>query len=181
MGLPHRRQTPREKEKNGNPMEKEIKFKGYLTFADSLKVQHAVRPRRVPSAVLVTIAMLGAVALVLSQMRVDMVPAFLLLAFLGTFMAVGYRLMNSAARRSQQKLYEQACIKRNGILKADGIHLKRGGDRKTIPWERFDRAIEVGGLIAIVRKSESIGFARYMFNTASEWSRARDMILSRYA
>jgi hypothetical protein len=162
-------------------MEEETKFKGYLTFEDSLKVQQAVRPRRVPSAALVTVAMLGAVALALSQMRVDIVPALLLLAFLGTFMAVGYRLMKSAARRSQQKLYEQACIKRNGTLKADGIHLKRGRDRKTIPWERFDRAIEVSGLIAIVKKGESIGFARYMFNTESEWSRARNMILSRYA
>jgi hypothetical protein len=161
--------------------EQDIRFRGYLTFEDSLKVQRAVRCRRVPPAVLVTVAVLGAVALVLSQMRVGLLPAFLLLAFLGTFMAVGYHLMNSAARRSQQKLYEQACIKRNGILKTDGIHIKRGADRKTIPWERFDRAIEVGGLIAVVKKAESIGFARYMFNTESEWSRARDMILSRYA
>jgi len=162
-------------------MEQEITFKGYLTFEDSLRVQRAVRPRRVPSALLVTLAVLGAVALVLSQMRVGMVPALLLLAFMGTFMAVGYRLMNSAARRSQQKLYEQACIKRNGILKNDGIHIKRGRDRKTVPWERFDRVIEVDGLIALVRKGGSIGFARNMFNTESEWSRAREMILNRYA
>jgi len=168
-------------QKDGNKTEQDINFKGYLTFEDSLKVQRAVRPRRLPSAVLVTIAVLGAAALVLSQMRVGMVPAFLLLAFLGTFMAVGYRLMNSAARRSQQKLYEQACIKRNGILKNDGIHIKRGRDRKTIPWERFDRVIEVDGLIALVKNAESIGFARYMFNTESEWSRARTMIRNRYA
>ncbi len=167
--------------KDGITTEQEIRFRGYLTFEDSLKVQRTVRPRRVPPAALVTVAMLGAVALVLSQMRVGLLPAFLLLAFLGTFMAVGYRLIHSAARRSQQKLYEQACIKRNGILKTDGIHIKRGTDRKTIPWERFDQAIEVSGLIAIIKKTEAIGFARYMFNTESEWSRARDMILSRYA
>jgi hypothetical protein len=166
--------------KDGNMTEQDVRFRGYLTFEDSLKVQQAVRPRRLPPAVLVTVAMLAAVALVLSQMRVAMVPALLLLAFLGTFMAVGYRLMNSAARRSQQKLYEQACVKRNGILKRDGIHIKRGRDRKTIPWERFDRAIEIGGLIAIVQRAESIGFARYMFNTEGEWSRAREMILGRY-
>jgi hypothetical protein len=167
--------------KDGNMTEQAIRFKGYLTFEDSLKVQRVVKPRRVPPAVLVTAAILGAVALALSQMRVAMVPAFLLLAFLGTFMAVGYHLMNSAARRSQQKLYEQACIQRNGLLKKDGIHLKRGTDRKTIPWERFDRVIEVGGLIAIVKKAEAIGFARYMFNTESEWARAREMILGHYA
>ena len=167
--------------KNSNMTEQTIRFRGYLTFEDSLKVQRAIRPRRVPPAVLVTVAMLGVVALVLSQMHVAMVPALLLLAFLGTFMAVGYRLMNSAARRSQQKLYEQACIPRNGLLEKDGIHLKRGSDRKIIPWERFERVIEVGGLIAIVQKAESIGFARYMFNTESEWVRAREMILNRYA
>ena len=161
--------------KDGKRTEQEIRFRGYLTFEDSLKVQRAVKPRRVPPAVLVTAAILGAVALALSQMRVAMIPAFLLLAFLGTFMAVGYRLMNTAARRSQQSLYEQACIQRNGLFKKDGIHLKRGADRKIIPWERFDRVIEVGGLIAIVKKTESIGFARYMFNTESEWARAHSL------
>jgi uncharacterized SAM-binding protein YcdF (DUF218 family) len=161
-------------------MDQKIHFRGYLTFDDSLKVQRAVKRWRVPPSVLVTVVLLAAVALVLSRMRVGIVPAFLLLAFLGTFLAVGYRLLMTTARRSQQKLYEQACIKRNGTLKNDGIHIKRGRDRRTIPWDRFDRAIEVDDMVAIVTKAESIGFARYMFNTESEWSRARDLIMRHY-
>jgi hypothetical protein len=162
-------------------MEQDIRFRGYLNFDDSLKVQQAIKPRRlVPPTALVTLVMLGAVALVLSGMHVGIIPALLLLAFLGTFMAVGYRLMSSSARKSQQKLYEQACIKRHGLLKADGIHIKKGQDRKSIPWEFFDKAIEVENLVAVVKKGEILGFARYMFNTDGEWSRARDLILSRY-
>ena len=162
-------------------MEDDIRFRGYLTFEDSLKVQRAVKPRRVSPAILVTVGVLAAVAVILSRMRVGMIPAFLLLAFLGTFMAVGYRLMMASARRSQEKLYEQACIRRNGVLKPGGITIKRGRDRKTIPWERFERAIDLEGVVAIVKQGETLGFARYMFNTESEWSRARNLILSRYA
>ena len=57
-GLPERRETRLRSNGgqvniNGNTMEEETKFKGYLTFEDSLKVLRAVRPRRVPSAALV--------------------------------------------------------------------------------------------------------------------------------
>lgn len=162
-------------------MEHDIRFRDYLTFEDSLRVQRAVNPRRVPPSVLVTVGVLAAVALTLSRMRLGILPAFLLLAFLGIFMAVGYRLMMASARRSQQTLYEKACIKRNGVLKPEGIVIKRGRDRKTIPWERFDRAVDLEGVVAVVKKGETLGFARYMFNTESEWSRARNLILSRYS
>ena len=161
---------------------KDIRFRGYLTFDDSLKMQRAVKPRRlIPPAALVTVATLAAAALVLSGMRTGLLPAVLLLAFLGVFMAVGLRLMAASARKSQQNVYERACITRNGILKADGIHIKRGQTRKAIPWDRFDRVLELDGVIAVVKGRESIGFARYMFNTDGEWQRARAAILDRVA
>ena len=162
-------------------MELEIRFKGYLNFEDSLKIQSAVTPRRrLPAAVLVTVLVLGTVAVMLSRMPIDMIPAFLLLAFLGTFMAVGYRLMSASARKTQRALYEQACIKRNGVLKTDGIHIKRGRDRQIIPWRGFDRALEIEGVVAVVKNGNFLGFARYMFNTEGEWTRARDMIMNQY-
>lgn len=158
-------------------MEKQIRFKGYLTFEDSLKMQRVLKPRRiVPPGALVSVATLAAAALVLSRLQTGVLPAALLLAFLGVFMAVGYRLMTASARKSQQKVYENACIDRHGILKADGVHIKRGQTRRSIPWERLERAVTVDGLVALVTNGESIGFARYMFNTESEWRRAQAMI-----
>lgn len=159
---------------------KDIRFQGYLTFDHSLKLQRVLKPRRiVPPGALVSVVTLAAAALVLSRLHTGMLPAVLLLAFLGVFMAVGFRLMAASARKSQQKVYEAACIERHGILKADGIHIKRGQTRKSIPWQRIDRAVEVDDLVAVVTNGESIGFARYMFNTESEWHRARRMILER--
>lgn len=163
-------------------MTKDIRFNGYLTFEDSLKMQRVLKPRRMVSpAVLVTVATLAAAALVLAGMHTGMVPALLLLAFLGIFMAVGFHLMAASARKSQQRVYESACIPRRGILKADGIHIKRGSARLSIPWDRFARAVESDGIVAVVQGRESIGFARYMFNTESEWQRARRVILKRLA
>lgn len=159
-------------------MTRDIRFKGYLTFDDSLKMQQALKSgRRVPPAAIVTVVTLACVALFLSRMQVSRIPAIVLLAFLGTFMAVGFRLMAASARKTQQQVYESACIERYGILKAEGIHIKKGQTRKSIPWEHFDRAVEVDGLVALVKNREALGFARYMFNTDSEWSRARAFIL----
>ena len=159
---------------------KEIRFKGYLSFDDSLKLQRVLKPRRiVPPGALISVATLAVAALVLSRLRTGLLPAVLLLAFLGIFMAVGFRLMAASARKSQQKIYESACIERNGVLKADGIHLKRGAARKTLPWESLDRALAIDDIVAVVTSGESIGFARYMFNTESEWRRARALILER--
>ena len=162
-------------------MEHNIRFKGYLTFEDSLKVTRGLKPRRrVPPAALVSVFTLGVVALVLRQMGVSMPMAVMTMGFLGVFMAGGFWLMNNSARKTQANLYRKACIKRRGTLDAKGIRITKGQTRKTILWEQFERAIEVDGIVAIVKGGESLGFARYMFRSDNEWSRARDLIRDRY-
>jgi uncharacterized protein (DUF58 family) len=162
-------------------MEKNIKFRGYLTFDDSLKVQQALKPMRlVPPVAMVTVLTLGAVILAFSQMNVGKPMAIFMLVFLLVFMGGGFWLMNTSARKSQKKLYANACVKRHGTLKADGIQIKKGQNRHHIPWDSFDKAIEVDGIVAIVKKSETLGFAKYMFSSESEWSRARDLIKDHY-
>ena len=162
-------------------MEKNIKFRGYLTFDDSLKVQQALKPRRLVSPVaMVTVLTLGAVILAFSQMNIEKTMAIFMLVFLVAFMGGGFWLMNTSARKSQKRLYAKACVKRHGTLKADGIQIKKGQNRHHIPWDSFDKAIEVDGIVAIVKKSETLGFAKYMFSSESEWSRARDLIKDHY-
>lgn len=162
-------------------MDKKIRFKGYLTFDDSLKLQRTIKPRPlVPPAAIVTVLTMGAVALVLWKMGVDMPMAALMLIFLGGFMAGGFWLMNNSARKTQARLYRKACIKRRGTLEANAIQIKKGQTRKTIPWELFDHTIEIDGIIAIVKGGESLGFARYMFPSDDAWSRARSLIKDRY-
>lgn len=162
-------------------MEKSIKFRGYLTFDDSLKVQQALKPRRLVSPVaIVSVLTFGAVVLALGQMNVGKPMAISMLVFLAAFMGGGFWLMNTSARKSQKKLYEKACIKRRGTLKTDGIQIKKGKTKKDIPWALFDKTIEVDGILAIVKNRESLGFARYMFGSESEWSRARNLIKAHY-
>lgn len=162
-------------------MEKGIHFRGYLTYEDSLKVQQAVRGRRpIPPHFIITVVTLAVVAVVLAQMAVGKTLAIVLLVFLGTFMAGGSWFINNAARKSKAALYRKACVKRYGVLKTDDIRIKKGQTRQAIPWELFDRAIEVDAIVAVVKGSEALGFARYMFNSDSEWARARDLIKSRY-
>ena len=106
-------------------MEKNIKFRGYLTFDDSLKVQQALKPRRLVSPVaMVTVLTLGAVILAFSQMNIEKTMAIFMLVFLVAFMGGGFWLMNTSARKSQKRLYAKACVKRHGTLKADGIQIK---------------------------------------------------------
>jgi len=162
-------------------MEKNIPFRGYLTFEDSLKVQQALKPRRlIPPVAIVTVVTLGVVALAFSQMNVGKPMAIFMLLFLAAFMGGGFWLMNASARKSQEKLYLKACIKRRGTLKKDGIQIKKAKTRHHIPWELFDKAIEIDGILAIVKKGESLGFANYMFSSANEWSRARNLIKDHY-
>jgi len=158
-------------------MEKNIKFRGYLTFDDSLKVQQALKPRRLVSPVaMVTVLTLGAVILAFSQMNIEKTMAIFMLVFLVAFMGGGFWLMNTSARKSQKRLYAKACVKRHGTLKADGIQIKKGQNRHHIPWDSFDKTVEIDGILAVVKKSETLGFAKYMFSSESEWSRARDLI-----
>ena len=162
-------------------MEKLIHFRGYLTYEDSLKVRRALRGRRmIPPHFIITVVTLAVVAAVLVQMAVGKTLALMMLIFLGAFMAGGFWLLSRTARKSKEQLYRKACIKRRGSLKTDAIQIKKGQTRQTIPWTAFERAIEVDGIVAIVKGNESLGFARYMFNSGREWSRARELILNRY-
>jgi hypothetical protein len=162
-------------------MAQSIRFRGYLTFDDSLKVQKVLKTRRIiPPTAIVTILTLGAVALALMQMHVDKPTAVFMLVFLTAFMGGGFWLMNTSARKSQKKLYEKACIKRQGTLNNDGIQIKKGKTRHHIPWHTFDNAIEVDNILAVVKNGESLGFAPYMFSSESEWSRGSNLIKSQY-
>jgi hypothetical protein len=44
----------------------------------------------------------------------------------------------------------------------------------------FDKTIEIDGVLAVVKSGESLGFAKYMFSSENEWSRARDLIKRQY-
>ena len=163
-------------------MEKNIKFRGYLTFDDSLRVQQALKPRRLVSPVaIVSVLTLGAVGLALWQMNVGKSTAIFMIVFLAAFMGGGFWLMNTSARKSQQRLYLKACVKRRGTFKADGIQIKKGKTQHHVPWNTFDRAIEVDNILAVVKNGESLGFAKYMFNSESEWARARELIKDHYS
>lgn len=164
-----------------NMTDEKIRFRGYLTFADSLKVQKAMETRRrVPASWWISAAALGATALFIYWMQVGVVFGAFLILFMAAFMYGGLRIMRSAAAKTQQRVYEKACTKRTGVLSAGGVTIRRNKALRSLPWDAFERAVDLGAVLAVTRGTETIGFAKYMFDTEMDWDRAKALILDRY-
>ncbi len=163
-------------------MENKIRFRGYLTFEDSIKVQKTLEGRKIFSpSVGITVITLVITLLIIYKMHVEMIFAGFLILFMGAFMVGGFRLMKTSATKAQEKVYEKACTKRTGFLSQDGITIRKNKITTNIPWHVFDHAIETEGIITIRKDKETISFARYMFDTDKDWSMAKNLILKKYS
>ncbi len=162
-------------------MEPSINFKGYLTFEDSLTIQKAVR-KQYPFLRngLLTLAILGITAFLLSRLEISLFYAILMMLFLGMFMAIVFRVMQVSAKRSQKQAYAEACVRRTGTLDSKAIKVSRNQNTTRITWDRFDRMIERDGIVAIVKDKDYLGFAAYMFTSESDWKAAQDLIARQY-
>lgn len=161
--------------------DKKIRFRGYLTFADSLKVQKSMERRQLvtpPAAV--SAVTLAVTAFMIYWLEVGMLFGAFLLVFMGGFMFWGLRILRRAAAKTQKRLYEKACARRTGVLGEDGITIRKNKAVSTLPWGAFERAVELEGVVAVMKGTETLGFAKYMFDSGVDWERARTLILSRY-
>jgi hypothetical protein len=163
-------------------MDQKIRFRGYLTFADSLKVQKAMAGRRLVSpAVVITAIVIGVTAFLIYKMQVGLVFGGFLIVFMSAFMFGGLRIMRTAAAKTQKRVYEKACSKRTGMLTEDGITIRKNKAVSSLSWGAFEKAAELEGVVAVMKGTETLGFAKYMFDTGVDWDRAKALILSRYA
>ena len=161
--------------------DKKIRFRGYLTFADSLKVQKAMERRRLvsPSAA-ITAVTIAATAFLIYRMQVGIVIGGFLIVFMGAFMFWGLRILKSAAAKTQKRVYEKACAKRTGMLGDDGITIRKNKAVSTLPWSAFEKAVELEGVVAVMKGTETLGFAKYMFDAGTDWDKAKALILRQY-
>lgn len=158
-------------------MDNKIRFKGYLTFEDSLKVQKTLENRRLLlSSAIITMVTLGITGFIIYKMQAGIVSATFLLLFMSAFMYGGFRLMKASARKTQKTIYEKACTNRNGTLANDKITIKKNKTVTDIPWKFFERVFETEGIITIIRDKEALSFARYMFSNDKDWSEAKKLI-----
>jgi hypothetical protein len=159
-----------------------IRFRGYLTFEDSLKVQKALEGRKLlSSTVVITVVTLAITGFIIFKMQVGMIVAAFLLLFMGAFMYGGFRLMKTSARKTQEKIYEKACTKRTGGMTNDAITIRKNKITTNIPWKLFEKAVETEGIITIMKDKETLSFARYMFDNEQDWSQAKKLIVSKYS
>lgn len=162
-------------------MENKIRFRGYITFEDSLKVQKVLEKKKLfTSSGAITITTLGLTAFIIYKMQVGMLVAVFLLLFMSVFMYGGFRFMRSSAKKTQEKIYEKACSKRSGFLDMNGITIKKNKIKTTIPWNLFEKAIQTEDIITIMKNKESLSFAKYMFDNEGDWFRAKKLIMSKY-
>jgi len=163
-------------------MENKIRFRGYLKFEDSLKVQKALgNEKLLTSSIAITFLTLGITAFIIYKMKVEILVASFLLLFMCAFMFAGFRLMKTSARKAQERIYIKACTKRNGVLTYKEITIRKNKITTTMPWKLFDKVIETEGLITIKKDKETLSFARYMFDNESDWSQAKKLIMSKYS
>lgn len=162
--------------------DKKIRFRGYLTFADSLKVQKAMARRQLvsPSAA-ITAVTIAATAFIIYKMSVGVVIGGFLVVFMGAFMFWGLRILRSTAAKTQKRVYEKACAKRTGMLGDDGITIRKNKAVSTLPWRAFEKAVALEGVVAVMKGTETLGFAKYMFDSEVDWDQAKRLILSQYA
>jgi hypothetical protein len=159
-----------------------IRFRGYLTFEDSLKVQKKLEGGKIlSSSLVITMATLGITAFIIYKMNIDMLVAVFLLFFMSAFMYGGYRLMKTSARKTQEKLYQKACTKRTGTLTNDAITIRKNKVITNIPWKQFEKAVETEKIITIMKNKETLSFARYMFDNDQDWSQAKELIRRKYS
>jgi hypothetical protein len=163
-------------------MENKIRFRGYLKFEDSLKVQKALGNEKwLTSSFAITSATLAITGFIIYKMQAEMLVAAFLLLFMGAFMYGGFRLMKASAKKTQEKIYEKACTKRHGVLTNKAINIRKNKITTSIPWKLFEKAVETQGIITILKDKETLSFARYMFDNDEDWSQAKKLIMSKYS
>lgn len=162
-------------------MENKIRFRGYITFEDSLKVQKTLEKGKLfTSSAIITFATLGLTAFIIYKMQPGILVAVFFLLFMGVFMVVGFRFMKKSARKTQEKIYERACTKRTGVLTKKGITIRKNKIKTPVPWNLFEKALETDGVITIMKDKESLSFARYMFDNDKDWFEAKKLIMNKY-
>jgi Ca2+/Na+ antiporter len=159
-----------------------IRFRGYLTFEDSLKVQEILEGRKLfSSSTVITVATLGITAFIIYKMQVGMLVAAFLLLFMAAFMYIGLRFMKSSAKKTQEKMYGKACTKRTGTLTNNEIIIRKKKNTTNIPWKIFEKAVEIENIVTIIKDKETLSFARYMFDNEQDWAKAKKLIKSKYS
>jgi c-di-AMP phosphodiesterase-like protein len=163
-------------------MENKIRFRGYVKFEDSLKVQKVLEGRKLVSpSVVITVATLVITAFIIYKMQTGIIIAVFLLLFMVAFMYAGLRFMKTSAKKTQEKIYQKACTKRTGVLTNDGITIRKKKITTNIPWKLFEKAIETENIITIKKDKETLSFARYMFENDEDWTQAKNMIKRKYS
>lgn len=162
-------------------MDNKIKFSGYLTFEDSLKVQKALESKKWLSySAFITITTLVITGFIIYKMQADLLLSGFLLLFMGVFMYGGFRFMKTTAKKTQKNIYEKACTKRNGILTNDKITIRKNKTTTDIPWKYFEQAFETDGIITLIKGKEALSFAKYMFHHKKDWNKAKGIIKNKY-
>jgi hypothetical protein len=163
-------------------MDNKIRFRGYLTFEDSLKVQKTLEGGKIlSSSCVITMVTLAITAFIIYKMNINMVVAVFLLFFMSAFMYGGFRLMKTSARKTQEKIYQKACTKRTGTLANDAITIRKNKVITVIPWKQFEKAVETENIITIMKNKETLSFARYMFDNDQDWSQAKELFRHKYS
>ncbi|WP_022664947.1 hypothetical protein [Desulfospira joergensenii] len=162
-------------------MSQKIKFHDYPSFEDSTKVMRQIEKKKFfSSSGIVSILLVVAIGVTISSISGNIVFFIFMLFFLSAIMIFGAWFIRKSNANAQRKSYDANCIKRHGIFSNDNIVLDFEKTKTELDWTFFDKAIVGEKAIAIVKDTDFLGFADYMFDSENDWLEAKELINKKY-
>jgi hypothetical protein len=162
-----------------------IRFKGWITFEDALRVERLLIPQKIWSVTgVTTIALMVAIGITgMSISTQTSLPyAILFLVFLviaGGFIGGLFWLMQKFSLKAKRKHYDRNLIERSGTLNADKITVATNKTMTEIQWDLFDKIITTENLVLVAKDKEYMAFAPYMFSSKQEWDACQALVNGR--
>ncbi len=156
-----------------------IKFSGYLAYEDDCKLLKKIKAQKVFSVSgITTILTLVVITLIVMELSMGVGEIIFMLTLLTLFIGAPlYWQYRSTQKNLKKKYTEVSNQTRRGVLKAGEIFIQTDKTSSKLKLDLFDRVIEGDTIIALVQKKEFyIGFSEYMFQSKTDWLKAREII-----
>ncbi len=156
-----------------------IIFSGYLTYEDDCRLLKKIKAQKVFSIFgITTILMIAAITFLVMRASLGIGETIFILTLLTLFIGGICCWQYRSTQKELKKNYTDGTNQpREGVLKLGEILIKTDKTSSKLKLDLFDRVIEGDAFIALVQKKEFyIGFSEYMFQSKTDWLKAREII-----
>ena len=155
----------------------EIKFSGNLTFEDHKMIYKILNKNEFFSFEgKLVIALLSLSTVILAFFIMGLVEALFFISTIVIFFGGMAWWYYNQLQKSWKTEYNKQNEHRNGVLTSNLIHICKGENSGEFQWNFFESHFETDEIMTVVKGNEFLSFAHYMFDSQSEWSKAKRLI-----